>query len=63
MKTFITTLIAIDTTDGLIKQFVGCDILANNWEEAEEIVKSQFPYLAIHGEKIDEYDMNFKLIL
>jgi len=62
LKTFITTLTAIDTTDGLLKHFIGFNILANDWREAEDIVKKQFPYLAIHGEKIVEYDMNFNVI-
>ena len=63
MKTYITTLNAIDKNDGLIKLFVGQNILANNWDEAEEICIECFPYLTILGEKICEYDENIKEIL
>jgi hypothetical protein len=56
MKTFITTLLAIDKTDGFTKKFFGQNILANNWEEAEAICKTHFPYLKVHGELICELD-------
>jgi len=58
MKTYITTLQAIDNTDGLLKQFIGQNIMANNIDEAEEICSTSFPYLFVLGEKICEYDEN-----
>jgi len=58
MKTYITTLQAIDNTDGLLKQFVGQNIMANNIDEAEEICSNQYPFLIVLGEKICEYDEN-----
>jgi hypothetical protein len=67
MKTYITTLLAIDKTDGFTKKFFGQNILANNWDEAEEICKTHFPYLTIHGELICELneenltEVNFSL--
>jgi hypothetical protein len=56
MKTFVTTLLAIDQTDGFTKKFFGQNILANNWEEAEQICKTHFPYLKIKGELVCELD-------
>jgi len=32
MKTYLTALQAIDNTDGLLKQFIGQNIIANNWQ-------------------------------
>jgi len=58
MKTYITTLQAIDKTDGLLKQFIGQNIMANNIDEAEEICITSYPYLEVLGEKICEYDEN-----
>jgi len=58
MKTYITTLQAIDNTDGLLKQFIGQNIIANNIDEAEEICNNQYPFLSVLGEKICEYDEN-----
>jgi len=58
MKTYITTLQAIDNTDGLLKQFIGQNIMANNIDEAEEICINSFPFLSVLGEKICEYDEN-----
>jgi len=58
MKTYITTLKAIDNTDGLLKQFIGQNIMANNIDEAEEICIKQYPFLSVLGEKICEYDEN-----
>jgi len=58
MKTYITTLQAIDNTDGLLKQFIGQNIMANNFDEAEEICNTQYPFLSVLGEKICEYDEN-----
>ena len=52
MKTYVTKLQAIDKTDGVLKTFFGQNILANNWEEAELICKTHFPYLSVHGELI-----------
>ena len=56
MKTFITTLLAIDQTDGFTKKFFGQNILANNWEEAEQICKLHFPYLKVHGQLVCELE-------
>jgi len=47
MKTYITTLQAIENTDGLLKQFIGQNIMANNIDEAEEICSTSFPYLEV----------------
>jgi len=58
MKTYITTIQAIDNTDGLLKQFIGQNIIANNFDEAEEICINQYPFLSVLGEKICEYDEN-----
>jgi len=58
MKTYITTLQAIDNTDGLLKQFIGQNIIANNFDEAEAICNVLHPYLSVLGEKICEYDEN-----
>jgi len=58
MKTYITTLQAIDNTDGLLKQFIGQNIMANSHNEAEEICINSFPFLSVLGEKICEYDEN-----
>ena len=56
MNKFVTMLNAIDKTDGKIKTFFGQEIIANDWNEAEEIVKNNFPYLTIHGQKVCEID-------
>jgi hypothetical protein len=56
MKTFVTTLLAIDQIDGITKKFFGQNIMANNWDEAEVICKTHFPYLKIHGELLYELD-------
>jgi len=58
MKTYITTLQAIDNTDGLLKQFIGQNIMANNIDEAVFICNTLLPYLEVLGEKICEYDEN-----
>jgi len=62
MKTYITALQAIDNTDGLLKQFVGQNIMANNIDEAEEICNNSFPFLSVLGEKICEYDENMDIV-
>lgn len=56
MKQFATTLQAIDKTDGLVKTFVGQNIIADNFDEANEIVKKFFPYICILGEIVKEID-------
>jgi len=56
MKQFITTFQAIDKTDGILKTFVGQNIIANNEIEAKEICKINFPYLCIFGELVKEID-------
>ena len=42
----------------MIKKFDGNRILANNWNEAEQICKEQFPYLTVYGELVCELDEN-----
>lgn len=56
MKIFCTHLNAIDKSDGMIKKFDGNRILANNWNEAEQICKEQFPYLTVYGQLVCELD-------
>ena len=56
MKTFCTNLFALDLNDGTIKKFQGKNIIANNWDEAENICKKNFPYLEIEGELKMELD-------
>jgi hypothetical protein len=59
MKKFCTNFFALDLTDGMTKKFQGQTILANNWQEAEQICKEQFPYLEIEGEKtLKEINLN-----
>lgn len=55
MKTFYTTLEAIDPENGELKTWSGPRISANHMMEAE-ILKEQtgFGYLTIHGELIIE---------
>jgi len=62
MKTYLTALQAIDNTDGLLKQFIGQNIIANNFDEAEEICINQYPFLSVLGEKICEYDENMEIV-
>jgi len=62
MKTYLTALQAIDNTNGLLKQFIGQNIMANNFDEAEEICINQYPFLSVLGEKICEYDENMNEI-
>jgi len=62
MKTYITTLQAIDNTDGLLKQFIGQNIMANNFDEAKEICNTSYPFLTVLGEKICEYDENMGIV-
>jgi len=62
MKTYLTALQAIDNTDGLLKQFIGQNIMANNIDEAEEICTNQYPFLSVLGEKICEYDENMEIV-
>lgn len=56
MKKFCTNFFALDLTDGITKKFQGQNIPANNWNEAEQICKEQFPYLEIEGELVLELD-------
>lgn len=56
MKTFTTTLQAIDKTDGLLKTFVGKSIIANDENEAKVICNTFFPYLSVLGEHVAEID-------
>jgi len=56
MKTFVTALSAIDITDGIVKTFMGQNIIVSSWGDAKNIVKNNFPYLHIHGELVHELD-------
>ena len=56
MKTFITTLQAIDKADGLLKTFAGKSIIANDENEAKVICNTFFPYLSVLGEHVAEID-------
>jgi len=62
MKTYITTLQAINNNNGLLKQFIGQNIIANNFDEAEKICINQYLFLSVLGEKICEYDKNMEIV-
>jgi len=36
--------------------------MANNFDEAEEICSTSYPYLEVLGEKICEYDENMEIV-
>lgn len=56
MPKFVTQLTAIDTTDGVTKNFLGEYIIANTFEEAEMICKTKKPYLTVIGQLVCEID-------
>ena len=60
MKTFCTNFFALDLNEGTIKKFQGVNIIANNWDEAENICKKNFPYLEIEGEL--QMELDFKTL-
>ena len=46
----------------MLKQFIGQNIIANNFNEAQKICSISFPFLSVLGEKICEYDENMNKV-
>lgn len=47
MKAFKAVFVAIDQTDGQLKEFVWKPVFAESREDAERVVKEQWPFLRI----------------
>jgi hypothetical protein len=56
MKTYVTTLTAINQVTRELVKFEGQRITATCWDEAEGIVRRHFPYLSVEGEFVCEID-------
>lgn len=54
MNKYITMMRAVCVESGELKTYIGADILANSWNEAEEYCRLYAPYLTVYGEKVVE---------
>jgi len=58
MKIFITTFKAIDPLTGKLENWMGEDVVAETWEDAEEYVRTFLGHLTVEGELMGSESIN-----